>query len=278
MITVVGHTAYDYIFNVENHPLLNHSSYILKWNKFYGGGGANIAVGISKFGIKSKLYSAIGIDGKRYENYLKKLGISLNFYRSNKKTARAFIFNSKKGQKMYFYWGASEEMEKMRGIKSEILHIAPCHPKLAIKMAENSEFFAFEPGQDLKKYCKEEIEYMIENADIIFCNEIEYKYLKKFEIRGNIIVTLGNKGSIIYKSGKRIPAIPSKQIDATGAGDAYKAGFWFGLLNGYDLEVCCKLGSISASFVIEKMGAQNFPNLEKLKNRYEKYFGKLKFC
>ena len=32
-ITVVGHTAYDYICIVNQHPPLNHSSYITKWNR-----------------------------------------------------------------------------------------------------------------------------------------------------------------------------------------------------------------------------------------------------
>ncbi|RLF50315.1 MAG: carbohydrate kinase family protein, partial [Thermoplasmata archaeon] len=71
MITVVGHVAYDYIFIVESHPSINESSYIIKWKKCYGGGAANIAVGIKKLGGESKLYSIAGRDFKRYEDYLK---------------------------------------------------------------------------------------------------------------------------------------------------------------------------------------------------------------
>lgn len=272
-ITVVGHTAYDYICIVNQHPPLNHSSYITKWNRFYGGGGANIAVGLAKLLGQATLYSAIGIDGKRYENYLKRIGVSCNFYRSKKRTARAFIFNSDKGQKMYFYWGASQEMDKMRGIKSDLLHIAPCHPKLAMKMAEKAKFFGFEPGQDLKKYDKESLLYIIERADIIFCNEVEMKYLEKFIKGKNVVLTLGKKGSICNK--KRIPAIPVKAVDPTGAGDAYKVGFWAGYIKGYDMEKCCKLGSILSSFIVEKLGAQNFPNWNKIEKRYKKYYGKI---
>jgi ribokinase len=270
MITVVGHIAYDFIFNLEN------SHYINNFKKCYGGGGANIAIGLACLGKKSQIYSVAGIDFKKYENYLKNFNLKNKIKKSDKKCARAYIFNTGKEQKTYFYWGASEEMERMKGIKTSVLHISPCHPKLAIKMAEKSEFFAFEPGQDLKKFSKKELEYIIEKADIIFCNEYEAKILKKIQFRNSeMIITLGEKGSIIYSEKKKIPPVKAKCVDTTGAGDAFKAGFWYGWLEGYDIEKCCKIGSTLASFVIEKFGAQNFPKYEDFIARYEKNFGKL---
>ncbi len=270
MITVVGHIAYDFIFN------LNNLNYIVDFKKCYGGGGANIAAGLAYFGKKAELYSVAGIDFKKYENYLKKFKLKMRIKRSNKKCARAYIFNIGKEQKTYFYWGASEEMENMKGIKSNILHISPCHPKLAIRMAEKSNFFGFEPGQDLKKFNKKELEYIIEKADIIFCNRYEAERIKKFKINDKeLIITLGENGSIIYKEKKKIPPVKAKCIDATGAGDAFKAGFWYGWSEGYDVEKCCKIGSTLASFVIENFGSQNFPRYEDFVSRYEKNFGKL---
>ena len=276
-ITVVGHTAYDFIFIVGEHAKLDQSSYITKWKKCYGGGAANIAVGIKKLGGKSKLYSVAGRDFKRYENYLKKIGVELSLYRSNKPTARAYIFNAGEKQIMYFYWGASEEMGKMKAIKSDFLHIAPCHPKLALEMAEKAKFFAFEPGQDLKKFDKESLAYVVEKADIIFCNETELKEMeKRVGIRNKeIIVTLGKKGSIICSRRLKIKAIPAKVIDTTGAGDAYKVGFWVAFSKGYDIETCCKFGSVVSSFIVEKIGAQNYPNWKKVEKRFSKHFGKV---
>ena len=269
MITIVGHIAYDFIF------ILDNLHYIKNFRKCYGGGGANIAVGLASLGKNVEIYSVAGRDFKRYEEHLKKFKLKINLKRSNKKCARAYIFNLGKEQKTFFYWGASEEMENMEGIKRKVLHISPCHPKLAIKMAEKAEFFAFEPGQDLKRFRKEEIEYLLEKANIIFCNERESKIIKKF-LNGNkeLIITLGEKGSIIYRNRKKIPAVKARCIDATGAGDAFKAGFWFGYSEGYDIEKCCKIGSTLASFVIERIGAQNFPRYEDFIQRYEKNFGR----
>ncbi|MCD6448343.1 MAG: carbohydrate kinase family protein [Thermoplasmata archaeon] len=275
-ITVVGHCAYDYIFTVAKHFSGDGSSYIEEWKRCYGGGGANIAVGITKLGGKSKLYSIAGRDFKRYEKYLDKIGVKTLLNRSEKRVARAYIFNAGEEQIIYFYWGASEDMRKMKGIKTKYLHIAPCHPELAVKMVEKGDFIVFEPGQDLKRFDRETLSYIIEHSEIIFCNENEMKQMEKLiDMRGkNVIVTLGKKGSIIRSKKIKIPSLPAKTKDATGAGDAYKAGFWMGLMKGYEMEDCCRIGSVVASFVVEKIGAQHFPSWERMEKRYRKFFGK----
>jgi len=196
--------------------------------------------------------------------------------RSEKRVARAYIFNVGEEQIIYFYWGASEDMRKMKGIKTKYLHIAPCHPELAVKMVEKGDFIVFEPGQDLKRFDRETLSYIIEHSEIIFCNENEMKQMEKLiDMRGkNVIVTLGKKGSIIRSKKIKIPSLPAKMKDATGAGDAYKAGFWVGLMKGYEMEVCCRIGSVVASFVVEKIGAQHVSSWERMEKRYRKFFGK----
>ena len=92
-------------------------------------------------------------------------------------------------------------------------------------------------------------------------------------------MTEGEKGSILYSEGntKRIPAVKAKVLDSTGAGDAYKAAFWAGLIHGMDLETSCRLGSVSSSLVIKEKGAQSgLPDWDKLIELYEIHFGGLK--
>ena len=72
------------------------------------------------------------------------------------------------------------------------------------------------------------------------------------------MVKIGKEGSIIHEGLRSIvvPGIKADLKDTTGAGDLYAAGFLYGLSNGYDLELCGKIGSILGGKVIEVYGAR----------------------
>lgn len=58
-------------------------------------------------------------------------------------------------------------------------------------------------------------------------------------------------------------------LDTTGAGDAFAAGFLYGLLKDKGLEECARLGGLVAQFSITKMGARpGLPTLNELSQRY----------
>jgi ribokinase len=60
------------------------------------------------------------------------------------------------------------------------------------------------------------------------------------------------------------------EVDTTGAGDAFAAGFIYGLLKGKGLEGCGRLGNIVARFSITKMGArEGLPTLKELSQHYQ---------
>ena len=52
----------------------------------------------------------------------------------------------------------------------------------------------------------------------------------------------------------KVEAVEAKTIDSTGAGDLYAAGFIYGLLKSYPLDICGTIGSILAANVIEVLG------------------------
>ena len=70
------------------------------------------------------------------------------------------------------------------------------------------------------------------------------------------VVKIGAKGSYI-KSGEEfhhVEACPADVRDATGAGDLYAAGFLYAHALGMPLDVCGKVGSITAGKVVEVIG------------------------
>lgn len=73
------------------------------------------------------------------------------------------------------------------------------------------------------------------------------------------VMTRSEQGSVIVHGEVSVvqPAIPvEKVVDTTGAGDAYTAGFLYGLASGESLATCAGLATNCATGVIQKVGAR----------------------
>ena len=49
-------------------------------------------------------------------------------------------------------------------------------------------------------------------------------------------------------------------LDTTGAGDAFQAGFIYGVLNGHTLERCCEIGNLAGGGAVMNLGAELTPD------------------
>ncbi len=82
-------------------------------------------------------------------------------------------------------------------------------------------------------------------------------------------VTLGSNGALIYCEREFISSkafeVPDGCRDTTGAGDAFHAGFIYGMLRGENLEECLKLGNAVAALKCRSLGARAaLPTTEEL--------------
>lgn len=81
-------------------------------------------------------------------------------------------------------------------------------------------------------------------------------------------MTVGAAGAVVYHEGIFVESpgfeAPNGCRDTTGAGDAFHAGFLFGLLNGEDIETSLKLGNAVAAMKCSALGARTA-----LPTRYE---------
>ena len=116
------------------------------------------------------------------------------------------------------------------------------------------------------------------HVDILFANEEEITSLYQVDtfdeclqaVRGHCEIaalTRGEKGSVIVSNDEIhiIDARPvDKVVDTTGAGDAFAAGFLFGVTAGRDLATSADLGGIAAAEVISHMGARPDVSLKAL--------------
>ena len=292
IISIVGHTALDYIVDVEKIAGKNESSPVTDYDEYPGGGAANIAAAITRLGGMSQLISPVGKDfaSSGYEKILTDAHVDLSrLYRlDDQKISKAFIFTDEEhNQTTYFYWGASSKFKELEPEPVDFVHLATADSVYNAKLARIAGFVSFDPGQDLVTYLQDNLELVLANTDILFANRHEIRRVSEMtgksfsELKAMIdviVVTYDSKGSTIYTNEGEfeIPVVSVKAVDPTGAGDAYRAGFLLALTRGYSLPTCGKIGSTVASFVVQARGCQtNLPTWEEMKTRYEANFGKL---
>ena len=75
-----------------------------------------------------------------------------------------------------------------------------------------------------------------------------------------LVVTLGSRGAAVVGADggvTRVPAVPVRAVDTTGAGDAFVGAFGYGLAAGIDEDMAVRLGIACASDSVTRTGTQS---------------------
>ncbi|MBW1872707.1 MAG: sugar kinase, partial [Deltaproteobacteria bacterium] len=118
---------------------------------------------------------------------------------------------------------------------------------------------------------------MLNGVDIVFLSE------EDLEGQGNLLqllcdsipivaLTRERKGCDIIERGKKtwVGIHPAREVDPTGAGDTFAAGFLFALAQGKNPIESAKLGAAAASIIIEGRSGENFSKLSEAFERADK--------
>jgi sugar/nucleoside kinase (ribokinase family) len=209
-------------------------------------------------------------------------------------TSQAVLMNdSEMKQMVIFFQGPQGSATKLNNILtknasvSEYVHFCTGEPDYYISVMEamgSAAKIAIDPAQEVyKMWDKERILKALDLSDALFCNDYEAKVIERYldiknvlNIEKELVVrTDGANGSTAKIDGEivKIPAVKGKAFkDATGAGDAYRAGFYSGRYNKYGVYESLILAAATASFVVEEVGAlTNTPTWEDVRERAEGY-------
>lgn len=266
----------------------------------FGGCAANIGYNLKLLKDEPFIFSIAGKDFDYYKNWLKKHKISCKYIAIDKTnfTAAAYILTDRdQNQLTFFSVGALQNKSKcvdlnfdakeLKNVKFAI--ISPGSPYGMLYFAqscmERNISYIFDPGQGVPTMDRNTILTLIDNSDGIITNRYEAELIaKKLNMPMDkiarrtkfLIQTLGEEGTRIYYAGnqKIISAIKDLEVvDPTGCGDAYRAGFIHGLAHGESLERSCEMGSVAASFVVDRPGTQNHHfTLEEFNKKLDKYY------
>lgn len=308
-IHLSGSVAYDRIMTFpgqfEDHLLpeklhiLNVCFLIDRIEEKRGGTAGNIAYNLALLKEKPCIYSAVGKDFNGYDKALEAMGISLAGIRRLEEnfTACAYITTDKKGNQITGFSPAAMN--------------TPCDPAFYPKPApgdwavvgpgnvedmrtlpalyrSHNMPYIFDPGQQVPALTPEALAEGFTGAAALIGNDYEIELISKMtgltksemlDRVGYLITTFGDAGSEVQHKGwdkpRHIAAVPVTTVaDPTGAGDAYRAGLIKGLHSGLDMETSAELGSVCASFCIEKYGTQEHSfTKESFTKRYEAAYG-----
>jgi 5-dehydro-2-deoxygluconokinase len=76
-----------------------------------------------------------------------------------------------------------------------------------------------------------------------------------------IVVKRGEKGATLFEGGKPprdVPGFPVEVYNVLGAGDAFAAGFIYGLVKGWDCYKAARMGNAGGAIVVTRHGCANF--------------------
>jgi ribokinase len=198
-----------------------------------------------------------------------------------KSTGEVIALVDKKGERMlYAYPGVNDSLRineaTMRyARKAKFLHISSfvgeasysAQKELLTRLKGTK--VSFSPGMLYARKGLKSLGAIIGVSEAAFMNAEELRIMTGAELEEGaselldlgariIAVTLGAEGCYIKSRDeeKTVKGYPARAVDTTGAGDAFAAGFLYGLLKGHTLTQCGKLGNKLASLCIAEVGAR----------------------
>ncbi len=299
-VICIGAALVDIIAQVVRHPFDDDEVFVSDLTILSGGAAANTAYACAKIGLSTAFIGKLGENdtfSEKIINDFKEVSVdtSLIKYSKDYKTGSAYVALNQKGERrIYAYSGAANYLSKKdiskRELKntkliflSSLRNLEPL--QIAAEIGKNFNIpVILNPGMLIVDQGFTKIRELLEKIDVLMLSQREYrtllnikenelneeliiKYSRKLFLLGIkvIVVTLGEKGSFFMtkKGNGMISSLKlNNVIDTTGAGDAFSAGFMYGLVQSMILDVdhlrtYLKIGNYLAGGCIQKIGARN---------------------
>ena len=305
-IVISGSIAFDYIMtypgSFQNH-IIPGKAHVLSVSFLFdslrrqrGGVAGNIAYNFALLGERPALVGAGGSDFHEYRAVCESLGIDTTHVMDvpSELTGSAFMTTDLVGNQIAgFYPGASvyaNDISVHQLGREAVFGIVG--PTTREAMRRHAREFAvagcrliYDASQQVVSLAAEELREGIDQAWAVIGSDYEMAVIGEktglsvddLAVRVPFVgVTFGAQGSELRYENRRveIPAAPAEPlVDPTGGGDAYRAGAFKGLLLGLPLEITGRVGSVAATYAVERHGTQEHSyTAEEFVDRFDRTF------
>jgi len=261
------------------------SKILLQDVKFFSGGGAtNIAVGLSRMGMKVGCCCKVGKDphGKAIIHDLEAENVDHSFVvQKEGRTGFAVIFDSQGHDRTIFVYKGNNDMLKFSEVKKrDTKWFYFCTmlgtsfktlEKLADYAGKKKIKIAFNPSEYLAKRGYVYLKRILHRTEVLILNKEEASLLSNetgvqemlSKLRGfgvHICVITDGEHMIHAYDGKQFYQLkphPVKVVESTGAGDAFGSGFLSAYIKTGDIKKSLHYGLMNSESVLGYFGAKN---------------------
>ncbi len=277
----------DQLFKVDKLASAEEESFIEDFKEECGGSAANAIVGLARLGCKVGFIGKVANDreGKMQLDCLKGEGVDTSGIAEAPKGKSGSVmgFVDRKGARALYINSGVNDLVEPREIKWEyvsqtkFLHLSSfvgeksfrAQKKLLSALPDGVKI-SFDPGSLYAQKGFAVIEPLIRNSYVLMPNVVELElltgeadyrkgadYMMAMGVKV-VAVKLGSKGCYVTDGQEMLSVEPFKvkAVDTTGAGDAFCAGFLYGLIHEKSLYECGQLGNFVASRSVMAMGAR----------------------
>jgi len=286
----------DKLYKVNMIAKEEEESFVIDFKEAAGGSAANTMVGLARLGLKTGFIGKVAEDreGTLLLNDFRKEKVDTNGIVVSKEGRSGVVMGyiDKKGERALYVDPGVNDLLEFNEINldyaadTEFLHLTsfvgekPFEAQKQLVNMLSDVKVSFDPGALYARKSLTALKPIIRRSFVMLPNVKEVKTLtgqdyeegSKTLIKEGVsivAVKLGERGCYVTdgKENHLVEPYPKELVDTTGAGDAFCAGFLYGLIKGKDLYQCGKLGNFVAARCIEKMGARTgLPKLPDLKD------------
>lgn len=278
-----GLNAVDHLIVVPQYPQFDTKVRFNQYEKSAGGQTATAMVALQRLGLKTAYAGRFGSDddGRFGLRSLEYEGIHLDYAETieGADTQVAFIIIDERSGERTIIWDRDERLSYRPdeaplelATQGRILHLDAHDPPACVAMARAARAAGAVVTADIDNIYQGLPELLPLIDVLITSAEFPHRLTGIADERASLIetkaryrcpivgATLGARGALIYVEGGFIEspafAVPGGCRDTTGAGDAFHAGFIYGLLRHEDLETCMKLGNAVAALKCRSLGGR----------------------
>jgi sulfofructose kinase len=288
-----GLNAVDHLVVVPHYPEYDTKVRLVEHQRGAGGETASAMTALRRLGMKTAYAGRFGSDdaGRFGLESLRAEGVDVSFAEvvEGAENQIAYILIDERTGERTVIWDRDErlyykESEAPRGFarRGRVLHMDGHDTRARARVAREARAAGTVVSLDVDNVY-EGLEELLPHVDVLVSSQEFPRRLTgidgehaalvemKTRLRPDAVVgmTLGERGAVVFQGGVFIesPAfeVPGGCHDTTGAGDAFHAGFIYGMLRGEEIEGCLTLGCAVAALKCRALGARTaLPNTQEL--------------